>query len=104
MTTTYSSQAGLASFRPAPQPVTIYAAVVEWPDGLLIAPDLITARSKADMHAQMIVAISEVLDATDDTFMPEYRAAFRSSPGDYVEWCATTDDGPIITFYPERMV
>lgn len=83
--------------------VTIYAAVIEWPDSLVVSPDLIVARSHAERMTQIQARITEVLGATAPEVMPDFRAAFEKSPADFADAAADTDDSPIITFY-ERTV
>lgn len=87
----------------APQPVTIYIAVIEWPDGLVVSPDLIAARSHAECMTQTQATLAEVLGATVPEVMPDFRAAFERSPADFADAVVDTDDSPIITFY-ERTI
>ena len=104
MTTTYSSQAGLASFCPAPQPATIYAAVIEWPtpyedtDTALILERTPEARA-AEVRSQIEDWATQVDDANIDRDL-EFIAHLT---GD--EWITAVmlHDLPFISLY-ERTV
>jgi len=78
-TNTHSSQAGLSSFRGAPQlaPVTIYAAVIEWGDEE--APSLYMARTEAAVLADVRIATGE--DFPEARTLGEYQKAYHESDG-----------------------
>ena len=80
MITPFSSQAGLASFRPSGGPVKVYAAVIEWPEPY------------SDLNTTLILRRSE--DARDRA-IDEAIADMRELLGEDIE--------PFISLYDETV-
>lgn len=104
-----SSQAGLASFTPraVPQPVTIYAAVIEWPEDFEPADTaLILARSDAERASMIRTEIHGMAAAMSDPDWREFSADHVYYPLNLDAWLmelGNLDNPPTITTY-EREV
>lgn len=88
------------------EPVTIYAAVIEWPSNIAHDPDLILARSMKERAAQVTAALRSMADALT---YPQWRDALNAASPD-AEWPDLLDaldqtphGGPFITTHEKEI-
>lgn len=90
-----------------PQPVTIYAAVIEWPSRMTDAePSLILARSEAERDEKIAAEIRDMAKAQSAPGWSSFSAGHLYYPRIMEAWIvgpSHPDDQPVITTY-ERTV